>query len=302
MSGAAKPVSEVAPLLARCRVTGGDGFALTNHDPHAAPPEGLDKTSATPLMKAGVERLAALQERLYAHATWSVLIVIQAMDAAGKDGTIEHVLSGVNPQGVVVTSFKAPGPEDRAHDFLWRPGRMLPARGMIGVFNRSYYEDVLVPRVRPEVLAGQHLPAALTDASGFWDGRLADIAAFERHLGREGTRVVKLYLNVSRAEQRTRLLARLADPAKLWKFDPGDVQDRALWDAYMAAYNAAIAATATAAAPWYVIPADRKWLMRLLVLEVLIDTLESLDLGPVLPDADAMARFEAARRQLEDDP
>lgn len=289
------PRAGLAAMLAGCRVTGREGFSLDSYDPRPAKPAGLDKVSAVPLLAAGIARLAALQERLYARSTWSVLLILQAMDTAGKDSTISHVMSGVNPQGVTVTAFKAPGPEDLAHDFLWRPVRTLPARGMIGLFNRSYYEDVLVPRVHPEALQRQHLPAALTGKPGFWDGRLDDIAAFERHLDREGTRVVKVVLNLSLPEQRRRLLARLDDPAKLWKFDPTDIGERAHWNDYRAAYAAA---TATPQAPWLVIPADRKWLMRLLVLEALVATLDSLDLDPSVLSPAAMAALAEDRRQL----
>lgn len=285
-------------LLTLGRITRGAGFALDGHDPRGPVPDGL-KSDAESLLADGVVRLSALQERLYAQSTWAVLVVMQAMDAAGKDGTIKHVLSGINPQGVAVTAFKVPGPEDLAHDFLWRPTRMLPARGMLGIFNRSYYEDVLVPRVHPEALARQRLPGGLADRAAFWDGRLVDIAGFERHLGREGTRVVKIFLNVSRDEQKRRLLARLETPEKFWKFDPVDLSERQLWADYRAAYEAAITATATPAAPWYVIPADRKWLMRLLVQEVIIRSLTDLDLAPARSSSDAMAQMADARRELE---
>lgn len=286
-------------LLAHGRVTQRAGFTLDDHDPRGPVPDGLDKAGAEHLLAEGVMRLSSLQERLYAQSTWSLLVIIQAMDAAGKDGTIKHVLSGINPQGVAVTAFKAPGPEDLAHDFLWRPTRMLPARGMIGIFNRSYYEDVLVPRIHPEALARQRLPAGLTDGAAFWEGRLDDIAGFERHLGREGTRVVKVFLNVSRDEQKRRLVARLEEPEKFWKFDPLDLSERRLWGEYRAAYEAAIAATATPAAPWHVIPADRKWLMRLLVHQVIVGALADLDLAPARPSPAALAQMVDARRALE---
>lgn len=291
--------ASVRERLSRCRVADGRGFALDRYDPHGPVPDGLDKAVAEQLMADGMMQLSDLQERLYAHATWAVLVIIQAMDAAGKDGTIKHVLSGLNPQGVAVTAFKVPGPEDLAHDFLWRPVKVLPARGMIGIFNRSYYEDVLVPRVHADALARQRLPAGLTADPTFWDGRLDDIAGFERHLGREGTRVVKVFLHISRAEQKRRFLARLDTPEKLWKFDPADMVERQLWAAYATAYEAAIAATATAAAPWYIVPADRKWLMRLLVQQVIIGALADLDLAPARPSPEALARVAAARRALE---
>ena len=286
-------------LLTRCRVTDGAGFALDDHDPRGPVPEGFDKDEAEPVLAEGIARLSELQERLYAQSQWAVLVVIQAMDAAGKDGTIKHVLSGINPQGVSVTAFKVPGPEDLAHDFLWRATRVLPSRGMIGIFNRSYYEDVLVPRVHPEVLARQRLPDGLAGHSAFWNSRLEDIAGFERHLGREGTRVVKVFLNVSLAEQKRRFLARLATPDKFWKFDPADLGERRLWKEYKAAYEAAIFATATPAAPWYVVPADRKWLMRLLVQQLIIGTLAGLDLAPARPSQQALTQMTDARHALE---
>ena len=196
-------------------------------------PDIVDKHHATALLQQGVERLATMQELLYANSTWSLLIVFQAMDAAGKDSTIKHVMTGVNPQGVSVTSFKVPGPEDLAHDFLWRTSRALPARGMIGIFNRSHYEEVLVTRVHPEILKNQHLPPSLMDGKKFWDHRLEDIGCFERHLTRQGTRVLKFFLNVGRDEQKKRFLARLDEPAKTWKFSAADIKERGYWDDYM---------------------------------------------------------------------
>ena len=286
-------------LLGRCRVEDGQSFRLADCDPHPPLPDEIDKHAAVALLAEGVAALSALQERLYASATWSVLVVFQAMDAAGKDGTIKHVMSGVNPQGVLVTAFKAPGPEDLAHDFLWRQVRALPAKGMIGIFNRSHYEEVLVPRLFPEVLAREKLPASLTARPGFWDDRLQDIAGFERHLGREGTLVLKFFLNVSRDEQKRRFLARLDDPEKTWKFDAGDLGSRDHWDAYLAAYDQAIAATATVEAPWFVIPADRKWLMRLLVVRAINAAVGAL--GVEVPEAtpEQRARFAEARQRLE---
>ena len=298
----ASPPASLEALLRRCCVADGRGFSLDAHDPHGPVPDGLDKVEAERLLAEGVLQLSALQERLYAQANWAVLAIIQAMDAAGKDGTIKHVLSGINPQGVAVTAFKVPGPEDLAHDFLWRPVKALPARGMIGVFNRSYYEDVLVPRVHPDALARQRLPDGLTADAAFWHGRLDDIAGFERHLGREGTRVVKVFLNVSREEQKRRLLARLDTPEKLWKFDPADLAERKLWTEYRTAYEAVVSATATPAAPWYIVPADRKWLMRLLVQQVFIAVLSGLDLAAARPSPAVSARLAEARRALDDEP
>ncbi len=286
-------------LLDPFRVTSGDGFKLERFATDGPIPDFIDKAAADALLKRGVERLSELQELLYANGTWSLLLVFQAMDAAGKDGTIKHVMTGVNPQGIAATSFKAPGPEDLAHDFLWRPTRALPARGMIGVFNRSHYEEVLIARVHPKILAAEHLPPSLIERKKVWDHRLQDIAGFERHLGRQGTRVVKFFLNVSRAEQKKRFLARLDHPDKNWKFNPGDITERGYWDDYMAAYEAAIAATATKAAPWFVVPADQKWFMRFVVVEAINEALAGLGLKPVQPTPEQAAQFAEGRRALE---
>jgi PPK2 family polyphosphate:nucleotide phosphotransferase len=227
-----------------------------------------------------------------------VLVVFQAMDAAGKDGAIKHVMSGVNPQGVEVTSFKHPSAEELDHTFLWRCMKRLPERGRIGIFNRSYYEEVLIVRVHEGLLAAQRIPG-VTAGQQTWAGRLDDIVAFERHLARNGTAIVKFFLNVSRAEQRKRFLARIDDPAKHWKFAAGDVAERRHWDAYMRAYEEALAATSTAEAPWYVVPADKKWVSRAVVATVLAGTIQAL--GLEWPDVGAEQRrqIEAARRELE---
>ena len=291
-------LARVHEALSRYRVTGSRGFAL---DEHAAQdlPCGLDKEDAKALLKSGIKRLSALQELLYADNTWSLLIVFQAMDAGGKDSTIKHVMSGVNPQGVTVTSFKAPGPRELAHDYLWRISQALPARGHIGIFNRSHYEDVLVTRVHPELLAGSGLPPDLTGTRHFWAMRLADIAAFESYLGRQGVRIIKFFLNISPEEQRQRLLKRLDTPEKTWKFDPSDLRERAHWAEYQAAYQAAIAATATDAAPWYVVPADHKWYTRLVVAEAIIEALQSLHLrAPETPN-DERDALRTARTALD---
>jgi PPK2 family polyphosphate:nucleotide phosphotransferase len=285
--------------LSRYRVTSGRHFDLDGFRTDDLP-DGFSKAEAKPLLRAGTGRLSALQEKLYADARWSLLVVFQAMDAGGKDSTIKHVMSGVNPQGVAVTSFKAPGPQDLAHDFLWRIHAALPPRGSIGIFNRSHYEDVLVARVHPEVLAAAHLPGDLTGADGFWRARLADIAAFEAYLGRQGTAVVKFFLNVGPDEQKKRLLKRLETPAKTWKFDEADLAERERWPAYRKAYAAAIAGTATPEAPWYVIPADRKWYTRLLVAEGIAEALGRLKLD--LPhEAASRADLAEARRALLED-
>lgn len=294
-------IKEIGALLDRYRVTGRDGFRLVAHAPDDLFPPKLAKQHAEALLIHGIARLSALQERLYADGTWSLLVVLQGLDAAGKDSTVKHVMSGVNPQGVTVTSFKAPTSEDLAHDFLWRISRALPARGMIGIFNRSHYEDAIVGRVHPELLAQCRLPKALAEDLGIWDRRLDDIAAFERHLTREGTRIVKIFLNVSRDEQKKRLLARLDDAGKTWKFDINDVKTRSYWPAYHYAYEAAIAATATPDAPWYVVPADRKWFTRWVVVEAIIQALEALDPQPPTVSEDERKALAEARAELEKD-
>ncbi|MCL2296770.1 MAG: polyphosphate kinase 2 family protein [Proteobacteria bacterium] len=222
-------------------------------------------------------RLAALQEKLYAQKRWSVLIVLQAMDAAGKDGTIKHVMSGINPQGCEVTSFKAPTGAELAHTFLWRCALRVPEAGMIGIFNRSHYEDVLAPRIHPEFLKAQNLPPSLVTKK-IWQERYQDINAFEKHLARNGVLVLKFYLHLSKEEQKKRLLSRISEKNKNWKFSESDVRERALWDRYMEAYEDAIRATAQPWAPWYVVPADNKWYTRTIVAVAIIDALESLNL------------------------
>lgn len=295
------PVSpqDIRDLVARCRVTSGKHFKLDRHTTGNPVPDLLDKAKGHALLKRGIAELSEMQETLYAHSTWSLLLVFQAMDAAGKDSTIKHVMTGVNPQGVAVASFKQPGPEDLAHDFLWRINRHLPARGMIGIFNRSHYEEVLVARVHPEILAAQGLPPSLTGGRHFWDHRLEDIAGFERHLGRSGTRVVKFFLNVGRDEQKSRFLDRLDEPDKNWKFSPSDVEERGRWDDYRTAYVEAIAATATEDAPWFVVPADHKWLMRLIVVAAVVEALRDLDLQPPVVSDAVKASFAEARAALD---
>jgi PPK2 family polyphosphate:nucleotide phosphotransferase len=235
------------------------------------------KKEAKQRLAEGIERLKDLQERLYAQDRWAVLVILQAMDAAGKDSTIEHVMSGLNPQGCEVHSFKAPSAEELDHDFLWRTNRRLPERGRIGVFNRSYYEEVLVVRVHPELLEAQKLPQPLVGPK-LWRERFEDINALERYLTRNGTVICKFFLHVSAEEQRQRFLRRLTLPEKHWKFALRDVEERKHWDRYMNAYEDMIAHTSTPYAPWHVIPADHKWFMRLAVGEILRDTLESLHL------------------------
>ena len=248
-------------------------------------------------MAAGIHLLAEMQDTLYAANRWSVLLIFQAMDAAGKDGAIKHVMSGVNPQGCEVYSFKAPSGEELDHDFLWRTSRCLPERGRIGVFNRSYYEEVLVVRVHPEYLEGQKLPEkVLTDR--IWQERFEDINAFERYVSRQGIKVVKFFLNVSREEQHERFLARLEEPEKNWKFSAEDVGKRGLWDKYMAAYEDMIAHTSTEHAPWHVIPADKKWFMRAAVADAIADAMESLDLSFPTLTGKQQKQLEEARALL----
>ena len=264
-------------LAARYCFTTGERLQLANIDP-ADTGRIISKRKAQTALAEGVEKLNALQERLYAQDRWAVLLVFQAMDAAGKDGTIKHVMSGINPQGCDVHSFKAPSAEELDHDFLWRCGVRLPERGRIGIFNRSYYEEVLVVRVHPEFLERQHLPSGLVGRR-LWKERFDDINAFERHLDRNGTRILKFFLHVSRDQQRRRFLERLDTPEKRWKFSPADFAERHHWDAYMAAYEEMLRATASPRAPWYVIPADHKWFAHFVVAEAVIAALEGLDLA-----------------------
>jgi PPK2 family polyphosphate:nucleotide phosphotransferase len=236
------------------------------------------KAAAEAALEKGIERLRELQDVLYAQDRWGILLILQAMDTAGKDGAIEHVMSGVNPQGCRVVSFKRPSAEELDHDYLWRTVREMPARGDIGIFNRSYYEEVLVVRVHPEILQAQKLAPRLVTPK-IWKQRYEDINAYEKYVSRNGYIIRKVFLHISKEEQRKRLLARLDDPDKLWKFEEADLAERALWKQYMRAYEDAIAATSTADAPWYVIPANHKWFARLAVAHVLIDALESIHLS-----------------------
>jgi PPK2 family polyphosphate:nucleotide phosphotransferase len=279
-------------LARRYRTSPGEPFRLRDWDPADTAGLNYDKHDAEKLLRKGIERLAGLQDRLYAQDQWSLLLIFQAIDAAGKDGTIKHVMSGVNPQGCEVSSFKAPSAEELDHTFLWRMSRRLPERGHIGIFNRSHYEEVLVVRVHPEMLAAEKLPPLLA-TEDIWKKRYEDINAFERHLARNGTVIRKFFLNVSRKEQKKRLLARLDDPEKNWKFSAGDAAERALWKDYMSAYEEMIEATSTAWAPWHAVPADNKWFTRLVVSDVVVAALESLDL--TYPKIDKGKRRELAR-------
>lgn len=284
-------------MLDRYRVTAGKGFRLNGCDPADTAGLGVEKDHAAEMLQKGVERLAELQDMLYAQDRWSVLCIFQAMDAAGKDGAIKHVFSGVNPQGCQVHSFKAPTSVDLDHDFLWRHSTALPERGRIGIHNRSWYEEVLVVRVHPRLLAAEKLPPRLI-GKRVWQERLEDIAAYERYLARQGTVVLKFFLDVSKAEQKRRFLARIEAPEKNWKFSANDVAERAHWDAYMKAYEAAIRATAAPHAPWFVVPADNKWFTRLVVVAAIVEALEELDLRYPEVTKDEKAALEVARKAL----
>ena len=280
------------------RIEKGKGFRLADVDPaDTAQLESEDAKRAKEVLQQGVELLADFQDMLYAQDRWAVLLIFQAMDAAGKDGTIKHVMSGVNPQGCQVFSFKKPSDDELDHDFLWRCLRSLPERGRIGIFNRSYYEEVLVARVHPEILEAQKLPRELV-TKRVWEERFESIRTFERHLARNGTVVLKFFLHVSKAEQERRFLARLDEPEKNWKFSPSDVAERRHWKAYQRAYEDAIRATAADHAPWYVVPADHKWFTRLVVAAAVVDALAELGLAYPKVDAAKRKALAAARRTL----
>jgi PPK2 family polyphosphate:nucleotide phosphotransferase len=293
---------DVDNLIDQVRVPHGRSIKLKDYDPGWAGdpsrPKAERKKFAQEVLTQDVSALAEAQDRLYAADCWSILIVLQAMDAAGKDSTIKHVMSGVNPQGCEVTSFKHPSAEELDHNFLWRYARRAPERGRIGIFNRSYYEEVLVVRVHPELVQAERIPDGRID-DDFWADRFADINAFERHLTRNGTIVLKFFLHLSKDEQRKRFLKRLEDPHKHWKFSAADLAERGFWDDYMKAYEEAISATSTKWAPWYIIPADHKWVSRAFVARIVTQALESLDLRyPEVTDAQR-AIIEEARKQLE---
>jgi len=280
----------------RFRVRPKDGHALRDHQPDETP--GIhSKKDAREKIKAGLERLRERQELLYAQDRYALLLVFQGMDGAGKDSAIKHVLSGVSPQSTTVHAFKAPSEEERDHDYLWRVNRVLPERGKIGIFNRSHYEEVLTVRVHPRLLAAEKLPREQV-TSRIWDDRFKDINAFERYLHRNGTIIRKFFLYLSRAEQRRRMLERLDDPSKNWKFSSGDLDDRARWKAFMLAYSEALAATSCDHAPWYVIPADHKWFAHVLISEIIVQTLEDLDLTFPPMTAGRRRELKLARRRL----
>lgn len=279
------------------RITKGKRFNLSDFDPNDTCGLRLDKGEASELLQRGTEWLAEEQDMLYAQKRWSLLLIFQAMDAAGKDGTIKHVMSGVNPQGCQVFSFKQPSSEDLDHDFLWRYYRCLPERGRIGIFNRSYYEEVLVVRVHEDILKRQRLPLQLVNKC-IWKERLFDIAQFEDYLTRQGTIVLKFFLHLSRQEQKKRFMERLDRPDKHWKFSTSDVHERKFWGDYMYAFEEAIRATASKRAPWYVVPADNKWFTRLLVAAAIVETIEKLDLAYPTIDAEKKKELQTARAAL----
>jgi PPK2 family polyphosphate:nucleotide phosphotransferase len=286
-----------AKLIERYRVDDADRFQLATFDPADTGGLDLDKDKCSTTLAHDIERLAKLQERLYAHDRWALLVVLQGMDASGKDGVIKHVMSGLNPQGCEVHPFKVPSEQELDHDFLWRAVARLPKRGQIGIFNRSHYEEVLAVRVRPDMLARQKLPDVLV-TKDIWKERFKDIRDFERHLARNGIAVLKFFLHISPEEQRRRLLARLDDPAKRWKFSMGDIADRKLWGRYMDAYEDMISATSRAEAPWHVVPSDHKWFARLVVAGAMIEALEGLKLEYPKIEGAALEELQRVRKAL----
>ena len=295
-----KPLLKKARSFAKpFRVTDGKDFRLKDIDPGDTLDLGSeDKPRAKEALVMGVEALAELQDMLYAQDSWAVLLIFQAMDAAGKDGTIKHVMSGVNPQGCQVTSFKSPSSEDLDHDYLWRCAKNLPPRGHIGIFNRSYYEETLVVRVHPEYLERQKLPPEVV-TKDIWKERFKDIRGFERYLTRNGVVIRKFFLHVSKKEQKKRFLARLDNPEKNWKFSASDLKERAFWDDYQEAYEDMIRHTATEDAPWSVVPADNKWFTRVVVAAAVVSTLGSLDLAYPKVGPEKLKELAAARRALQ---
>jgi len=290
-------LDQVEKYVKPFRITKGKNFRLKDFDPADTCGLKMDKGEAAKMLQRGNEWLAEEQEMLYAQDRWSVLLIFQAMDAAGKDGTIKHVMSGVNPQGCQVFSFKQPSSEDLDHDFMWRYAKSLPERGRIGIFNRSYYEEVLVVRVHPEILERQKLPPKLV-SKHIWDERLADIAHFEDYITRQGTLVLKFFLNVSRKEQKNRFMERLDKPKKNWKFSASDVHERRFWSDYMYAFEEAISATASKHAPWYIVPADNKWFTRLFVAAAIVSAVEELSLSFPKIDDKMKKELAAARAEL----
>jgi PPK2 family polyphosphate:nucleotide phosphotransferase len=284
-------------MVDKFRVNDGKHFRLKDYDPGDTG-HWRSKEHAEEAVQEGIARTADLQDKLYAQDNWALLLIFQALDAAGKDGAIKHVMSGVNPQGCQVRSFKAPSEVELQHDFLWRTTCELPERGHIGIFNRSYYEEVLIVRVHPEILKSQKTPPSLLGKK-IWQERFEDICGFERHMARSGTVIRKFFLHLSKREQKKRFLARLEEPEKNWKFSAGDIHERKYWDDYQNAYEEMIQATSTKHAPWYVVPADNKWFSRLVISTVIVDTLESLDLSYPKVDEAKLKELKAAKKMLE---
>ena len=287
-------------LTKRFRIDDPDKFRLSDCDPDDSGGLTKDKREAKAMLAEGIELLVGLQEKLYADDRWSVLIILQAMDAAGKDSVVEHVMSGVNPQGVQVHSFKQPSTEELDHDFLWRAAQRLPERGRIGIFNRSYYEEVLVVRVHSELLERQKLPKPLV-GKDIWNQRFDDICAFERHLARNGTRILKFFLHVSKEEQRKRFLDRIDEPAKRWKFSMADVAERKFWDEYQEAYEDMIRHTSHPEAPWFVVPADHKWFTRMVVAGALVQELQALGVDFPKVEGKALKELQEAGKALKEE-
>ena len=290
--------AELKPFVAPFRFDGSSEFHLRSHKTREK--GGLDKDKGEKILEANRKHLSDFQERLYAQDRWSLLLIFQGMDAAGKDSAIKSIFDGVNPQGCEVTSFKQPSTHELDHDFMWRSTVALPERGRIGIFNRSYYEECLVVRVHPEILAKQKIPPRLVTRN-IWRERFEDIVAFENYLARNGTVILKFFLNVSKQEQRERFLDRLDQPSKNWKFSMADIAERALWGKYQAAYQDMIRHTSSRAAPWYVVPADHKWFARVVIGSVIVSTLEGLDLKFPKVDAAALAEFKQVRKALENE-
>jgi len=289
---------KLAKIVKQCRIDNPRHFKLADHDPAESFGLSTNIEDVRPALADGLAKLTEMQQRLYANGQWALLLVFQGMDAAGKDGVIKHVMSGINPQGCTVHSFKAPSAEELAHDFLWRTGKALPERGHLGIFNRSHYEEVLVVRVHPEMLDKQNLPPALT-GKNIWQQRFKDIRSFEHHLARNGTLVLKFHLRISKQEQRKRFLARLDEPSKHWKFSANDIAERAHWDAYMAAYQDMIRETSTDDAPWYVVPSDHKHVAWLTVSAAIVEALEKLKLEYPKVTGSAFKELKAAGRALK---
>ena len=287
--------AQLKPFVAPFRVDGSGEFHLKSHKTNEK--GGLDKDKAEKILEANRKRLNDFQEKLYAQDRWSVLLIFQGMDAAGKDSAIKSIFDGVNPQGCEVHAFKQPSTLELDHDFMWRSAMALPQRGRIGIFNRSYYEECLVVRVHPEILAKEKIPPKLV-TKNIWGERFEDISAFERYLARNGTIILKFFLNVSKQEQRERFLARLDEPSKNWKFSMADIAELALWGKYQAAYQEVIRHTSTAAAPWLVVPADHKWFARVVIGSTIVSALEALDLKFPKADKASLEEFAQVRKAL----